>query len=121
MHKDIIQSPLADDDLYHVIEYLLSNQNPIVANNFLDILYEHLEIIANNPKQFPLVYKTRKYRKCVVTKHNTVYYKEQEANILVLRIFDTRQNPKKLKLKFQEYQNSKMKYFFSIPIEFPLF
>ena len=53
--------------------------------------------ISINPKQFPLIFKKKKIRKCVMTKHNTLFYRENKDNIDILRIFDNRQDPKKLK------------------------
>jgi len=38
-------------------------------------------------------------RKCVATKHNTVYFREEPNIIVILRIYDTRQNPDKLSFK----------------------
>ena len=99
MHKVVVWSPLADDDLNAVIEYLLSNWSNTIAQEFLNQLDNNIKRIIDTPKQFPLVYKTRKYRKCVITKHNTLFYKEIGERIMILRLFDTRQNPKKLKLK----------------------
>lgn len=98
MHKELIWSPLADDDLNNILEYLLSNWASAVAENFIDLIDNNIERVISNPRQFPLVYKTRKYRKCVITKHNTLYYKELDNSIMILRIFDTRQSPRKLKL-----------------------
>jgi plasmid stabilization system protein ParE len=75
MPKEIIWSPLAENDLDVVIEYLQNNWTNNVAAAFLDKLYQYLEMTLLNPKQFPLVYKKRHYRKCVITKHHTLYYK----------------------------------------------
>ena len=57
-----------------------------------------LSNISKQPNLFPLVNKKLKVRKCVITKHNTLYYRIKENNIEIIRIFDTRQNPKKLKI-----------------------
>jgi len=48
-----------------------------------------LEYLAKNWNQ--------KVRKCLVTKQNTLFYREVERRIEILRLYDTRQDPKKLK------------------------
>jgi plasmid stabilization system protein ParE len=99
MPKEIIWSPSAEEDLEQIITYLQQHWSNKIAKDFLLLLYKHLDHIADHPGQFPLVYKKRKYRKCVLTKQNTIYYKEAIDAVYLLRIFDTRQHPRKLKLK----------------------
>jgi len=36
-------------------------------------------------------------QKCVATKHNTLYYRETNHRIEILRLYDTRQNPETLR------------------------
>ena len=56
-----------------------------------------LKIVAKSPESFPVSSKNVKFRKCVVTKQNTLFYHYNEKHIVVVAVFDTRQNPKKLK------------------------
>jgi plasmid stabilization system protein ParE len=98
MAKQIIWSPLSETDLEHIFDYLLKNWTQQVAINFLDNIDNLISKIAKNPKLFPFVNKKRKIRKCVVTKHNSIFYRENKTLIEILRIFDTRQNPQKKKL-----------------------
>jgi plasmid stabilization system protein ParE len=99
MPKEIIWSELADNDFEDILEYLAKNWNQKVASKFMTITFHFIDQIAVHPKQFPMIYKKEKIRKCVITKQNTLFYKESKANIEILRIFDTRQNPKKLTVK----------------------
>lgn len=46
---------------------------------------------------YPLIHKRLKIRKCVVSKHNSIYYREKKDFIEIVNVFDTRQNPNKLK------------------------
>lgn len=43
------------------------------VNNFMDVTFRLIEQIAVNPKQFPMIYKKHKVRKCVLTKQNTLF------------------------------------------------
>jgi len=96
MPKHIIWSPLSESDFENILEYIKSSWNDQVALSFLDEIENLLKQISTNPKQFPLINKKMKIRKCVVTKHNTIFYREKKGCVEILRIFDTRQNPKKL-------------------------
>ena len=97
MPKQIIWSPLSETDFTFILTYLQINWNYKVVQRFIEINDEILEQISINPKQFPLIHKKKKVRKCVLTKHNTIYYRERKEFIDVLRIFDSRQDPKKLR------------------------
>jgi plasmid stabilization system protein ParE len=96
MPKQIIWSPLSENDYISILNYLQKNWDDKVLQGFIEITIALLARISNNPKQFPLVYKKRKIRKCVLTKHNTLFYRDGKESIDILRIFDSRQDPKKL-------------------------
>jgi len=97
MLNEIIWSPLAKKDLDNILGYLNKNWSNKIALNFIDILEDLLWQIAINPKQFPIINENLKVRKCVVTKHNSLYYKQNNDRIEVLRLFDNRQDPDKLR------------------------
>jgi plasmid stabilization system protein ParE len=97
MPKSIIWSPLAESDFTCILEYLQDNWEEKVFQGFIELTEETLAQISNHPKQFPLIYKKKKVRKCVLTKHNTLYYRESKDSFDVLRIYDNRQDPVKLK------------------------
>lgn len=96
MSKKDLWSPLAESDFRFSLFYLESNWNNAVVNQYLNKIDHLVNQITTNPEQFPLVNNKKKIRKCVVTKHNTIFYREKNDVIEILRIFDTRQNPKKL-------------------------
>jgi len=93
MTKPVIWSPLAENDLSAILYYLQNNWNQQVVIKYIDKIEYLIIQIANHPKQFPLVNKKKRVRKCVVTKHNTIFYREQKESVELLRIFDNRQNP----------------------------
>lgn len=97
MHREIIWSPLAEKDLGNILEYLAENWNQKVLHRFLIKIDTITDQIANAPNQYPVINKKLRVRKCVVTKQNTLYYREIEKRIEILRLYDTRQDPKKLK------------------------
>ncbi len=97
MRREIIWSPLAEQDLGNILEYLAENWNQKVTTHFLNKIDLATNQIAKIPNQFPIINKKLQVRKCVVTKQNTLYYRYIEKRIEILRLFDTRQNPKKLR------------------------
>ena len=99
MPKQIIWSPLAENDFANILDYLDKNWDRKVASNFIDMTENVLNQISINPKQFPICYKRRKVRKCVLTKHNTLFYRDTRLSIEILRIYDTRQDPVTLTFK----------------------
>jgi plasmid stabilization system protein ParE len=99
MAKQIIWSPSAESDFANILEYLQENWEERVTNQFIDLTEGILAQISINPRQFPLIHKKQKIRKCVITKHNTLFYRESNSQVDLLRIYDTRQDPNTLKFK----------------------
>jgi len=99
MNKQIIWSPLSEKDFENILDYLKSNWDKKVVEKFIDITDQLIFQISINPKQYPIINKSKRIRKCVITKHNTLFYRDRKDFIDVLRLFDTRQDPKKLIFK----------------------
>lgn len=97
MTKKIIWSPLSEADFEKVLDYLYKSWNEQVALACITDVEKILNQISKQPKQFPLVNEKRKVRKCVVSKHNSIFYREKKEYVELLRFFDTRQTPTKLK------------------------
>lgn len=95
--KSIIWSPLAEMDFITILEYLEKEWGKNVTEKFIEITSNSIKQITLNPKQFPIIHKKKKIRKCVLTKHNSLFYQSGNEIINILRIFDTRQDPGKLK------------------------
>lgn len=98
MPKPIIWSPLSERDFESILGYLQHNWDDRVVQSFIEITDKLINQIAINPKLFPIIHEKKRIRKCVLTKHNTLFYRERKDHIDILRIYDTRQDP--LKLKF---------------------
>ena len=97
MHREILWSPLAEKDLGNILEYLTENWDQKVIIRFFNKIDLAVSQISKVPNQYPIINKKLKVRKCVVTKQNTLFYREIEKRIEVLRLYDTRQDPKKLR------------------------
>jgi len=97
MSRSIIWSPFAESDLDEILEYLIANWSNQVVHDYVDLVDRFIGQIGNQPMMYPIINKKLKVRKCVLTKQNSLYYRENKERIEILRIYDNRQNPKKLK------------------------
>lgn len=91
--------PLSEQDFDSILVYLRLHWDDSAVDQFIEIVDKLVIQICINPRQFPIVNKSKKVRKCIITKHNAMFYREQGNFIEILRIFDTRQNPKKLRFQ----------------------
>ncbi len=100
MHKDknIIWSPRAEYDFAETLEYLSFKWGNKVCNKFIDLLDNKLENIKKNPLTYPPYDKNRNIHRCVVSKHNVLYYSVSKNGVELLTIFNTSQSPDKLNL-----------------------
>ncbi len=97
MLNEIVWSPESKEDLSNLLDYLISEWNLKIAENFVQDLNYHMNKIQNNPKIYPSIYNNNGFRQCVISKHNSLIYYMTGKDIFILRVFDTRQNPNKLK------------------------
>ena len=99
-NKKVIWSPSAKEDVENISSYLIFNWNTTVLLRFLLKLDRIINQIVINPKQFPLINSKLQIRKAVITTQNTLFYRIKNQNIEIVRIYDTRQDPIKLKIIF---------------------
>lgn len=52
----------------------------------------------HNPKLFPKTNRRTNVRRSVLTKHTVIYYEAARDTIKIVALFDTRQDPRKLKI-----------------------
>ena len=97
MLKSISWTSLADNDLSNLLEFLFYRWNRKVTLEFIENLDYCISIIQKNPDLFPFYNENLKIRKCVVTSHNTIFYSVTDNRIVILRLYDSRQNPNDLK------------------------
>lgn len=96
MAKEVILTPIAANDFDNVVNYLMYKWGVSVTNDFIERFEKVIVLLSQNPAMFPFFDKSKNMQKCIVTKHNILYFKEMNDAIKILTIFDTRQNPEKL-------------------------
>lgn len=97
MLNSIIWSPESEEDFSDILTYLISEWNLKIAENFIKDINYSVGNISRNPHLYSIAFEPEKIRSCVISKHNTLFYTLIKDKITILRIFDTRQNPNKLK------------------------
>lgn len=98
MHK-VYWSLSAEKDFENILLYLQKHWEAKVYEDFIEITDVIINQIALNPRQFPVIFKKKRIHKCVLTKHNSLYYSVSRKSIDILRIYDTRQDPGRLEFK----------------------
>ncbi|RED91636.1 type II toxin-antitoxin system RelE/ParE family toxin [Marinoscillum furvescens] len=95
MKYEVILSERAELRLKEICQYLVDKWSPSVKDKFIITLQAKLDLLASNPKMYPKASETE-IRRCVITKHNSLYYRVESTAIEVITIHDNRMNPNTL-------------------------
>jgi plasmid stabilization system protein ParE len=96
--ENVNLSPSAKEDIENISQYLNQEWGKVVLSRFLIKINWIISQIVINPQQYPVINTRLKIRRCVITKQNTLYYIYVNGKIKIVRIYDTRQDPNKLKI-----------------------
>ncbi|AWK04025.1 type II toxin-antitoxin system RelE/ParE family toxin [Flavobacterium crocinum] len=94
--RRIVFSGRSKFQLEQLLEYLEIRFSLSTRDKFIANFYKIIETIRLNPDTFPLSSRN-KTRRCVISKQTTLYYKYNTQEVRLLSLFDTRQNPNKIK------------------------
>lgn len=95
MVKQIKWNKKAVADLNGIALYLEENFSFQTAQNFVDQIYEKIEVICKYPTMGRKAPKRKTVRFILVGKHRRLYYRKEGGTLVISSIFDTRQNPDK--------------------------
>lgn len=87
------------EDAENIIYYLLQQWSYKIAKEFEEKLLARLETLTGKPHTGIISSANNEIRSIVVTRRNKLYYRIKNQAIVVLNIFDTRQNPTKNKFE----------------------
>ncbi len=85
-------------ELHLILKYLEEEWSEKEIINFFRKLDKRLNLISINPRLYAKTEIKKNVRKSVLTKHNVIYYLFEDEVIKILAMFDSRQNPDRLKL-----------------------
>ncbi|MDC9722589.1 MAG: type II toxin-antitoxin system RelE/ParE family toxin [Urechidicola sp.] len=92
-------SLIAESKLKKLTTYLLENWSLKVRDDFMTKFTAKIHQISLQPKSCPTSKIFKGLYKCVITKQTTFYFRilENKNEIEIITIFDSRQDPAKLK------------------------
>ena len=85
----------ANNNLANIIKYLDAKWGQKEIQLFINKLNKAIALISKKPRLFRLTNSRRNMRKCVLSKHTSIYYQELNSSIYIVALFDNRQDPQK--------------------------
>ncbi len=95
MAKKIVWTKRANNKFDKIIEYLEREWGPNVTKNFVAKTYDIIELISDQSDLGTLENSEKKIRGFLLTKHNRLFYRVTNEEIILLNFFDTRSDPKR--------------------------
>lgn len=93
MVREIVWNRRALNNFNHIVDYLFQEWGETVTKNFVERFYNIVELIVQNPEMGKIEVPEKEIRAFVVTKHNTLFYRFDDKNVILLNVFDNRQSP----------------------------
>jgi plasmid stabilization system protein ParE len=81
-----------------VVTYLQESWSAKEIAHFIEATEKMLHLIPENPKMFRRSKKSKTHE-ALITKHNLLLYRVKVSRIELITFWDTRQNPRKKKLR----------------------
>jgi plasmid stabilization system protein ParE len=97
MKREIVITPRAQVEIEAIFEYLELKWNEKIKKKFSNKINAIINLILENPGLFPVSNVNKKSRKAVISKQSTLFYHFNNKHIVVLSVFDTRQDHTKIK------------------------
>ena len=97
MAKKIVWTKRANDKFNNIIEHLEQEWGPSVTKNFVNRAYDVIDLISDQPDLGTLENQDKKIRGFLLTRHNRLFYRVTESEIILLNFFDTRFGRKRRK------------------------
>jgi plasmid stabilization system protein ParE len=91
-------SERAQNNVKKILKYLDVKWSQKVKEAFLIKFKKSISLLETNPYLFQEFSKRKKIRKCLISKHNALYFKIIKNKVQIITIHDTRRNPSKIAL-----------------------
>jgi plasmid stabilization system protein ParE len=95
MALSIVTKKRFENKVKKLLEYLLLNWYDKVADNFILVMEEKMELLSEQPFIGSEVIPNSDIRTYLITKHNRIYYRIKGNKIIFINMFDTRMDPQK--------------------------
>jgi len=94
----IIWSQRALDELDSITDYLFTHWGEEIASNYMKRIDTLISHILDIPRMYPESRVKKGVRRCVISKHNTLYYMLMSDGVEIITVFDNRQDNAKKNL-----------------------
>jgi plasmid stabilization system protein ParE len=98
MSNSLFWSDRASKEYDKLLDYLLEEWGEEITLRVSLEINQTIDRIKNSPEHFPVFLKTKKIRRCVASPQTSIFFRVSKDVIIVISLFDNRQNPKKRKL-----------------------
>lgn len=98
MKPSVVWSPRAKEEYETILSYLSKEWGNKVTLHFLNKTDSLINTISRFPSIYPAHNTEKNIRKCVLTKHITLFYRYQNDPIELLSFWDNRQDPHRLRV-----------------------
>ena len=95
--REVVFSKTAIKKLFLLFEHLELRWSIKVRTSFEEKLHNCIKILVQMPDSFPKSEVRKNLYKCVITKQTTIFYRFNTKKIDISAVFDSRQDPKKIK------------------------
>jgi len=95
MVDEIVWTKRALQRYQEIIEYLQTNWGEQVTRDFVQRTYRVIDLIRDYPEMGTMENKSRHIRGFLVTKHNRLFFRVTETQVILLNFFDTRSGKKR--------------------------
>lgn len=96
--KDLRWTDRAIQEYENLIIYLWKEWGEETTIRVCEEINKKIVYIQNSPEQFPVIVKSKKIHRCVVSHQTSIFFRIQKDSIELISLFDNRQDPKKRKL-----------------------
>ena len=87
----------ARSDFKNITDYISGEFGILALSRFVIKFDRVLDIFAESPMIYRIVFKKQKIRRCVLSKQCIIFFKVRGGIVEIVSIFDTRQDPRKIK------------------------
>ena len=95
MAKKIVWTKRANSKFNKIIDHLEKEWGLNVTQNFVKKTYDIIELISDQSELGTIENTEKNIRGFLLTKHNRLFYRVTETEIILLNFFDTRSGPKR--------------------------
>ena len=95
MAKKIVWTKRANSKFNRIIDHLEGEWGLSVTQNFVTRTYDIIDLISDQSDLGTIEDSEKNIRGFLLTKHNRLFYRATEKEIILLNFFDTRSGPKR--------------------------